>query len=304
MDWTTPDIRRRFRRLRLLPLLACLALLAACSTTSFLYNRLEFLVPWYVDDYVALSAEQDRELERLLAPFLQWHRYQELPRYADLLARAEGMLDEPLTLAEAEVLAREVEIASDRLQTRSLDWLLPLGDRLSDQQVAEFIDNLREQQEELEEEYLERDLAEYREDTYDRLLDNCQDYLGRLDPAQRDILRVAVAELRRFDHLWLEERSRWTGRLEGLLQREPGWQQAVREAVASRWQSSSEDYREMYQHNLGTIQGALVAVIDMRSERQDRRLRRKLGNLREDFLALSREQRQGERGAAEVVGAR
>lgn len=300
MVWTIPDNRRLFRRLRLLPLLACLALLVACSTTSFLYNRLDFLVPWYVDDYVALSPEQDRELERLLQPFLRWHRYQELPRYAALLAQVDDMLDAPLTLADAELLSREVEIASDRIQTRSLDWLLPMGAGLSDDQVVELIDNLREKQQELEEEYLERDLEEYREDTYERLLDNCQDYLGRLDPAQREVLEAAVAELRRFDHLWLEERSRWTVRLEGLLQREPGWQQAVREAVADRWQSSSEDYRAIYQHNLRTIQGALVAVVDMRSERQDRRLRRKLSNLREDFLALSRE---GEGGAATVSAA-
>jgi len=304
MDSIIPDIRRLLRRLRLLPLLACVVLLAACSTTTFLYNRLDFLVPWYVDDYVALSPEQDRELERLLQPFLQWHRYQELPRYAALLAQVDDMLDAPLTLANAEVLSREVEIASDRIQTRSLDWLLPMGAELSDDQVAELIDNLREKQQELEDEYLERDLAEYREDTYERLLENCQDYLGRLDPAQREILEAAVAELQRFDGLWLEERSRWTVHLEGLLQREPDWQQAVREAVAERWQSSSEEYRATYQHNLRTIQGALVAVVDTRSERQDRRLRRKLGNLREDFLALSREQRQGERGAAEHAAAR
>lgn len=283
---------------------AALALLAvlwltACSTTAFFYNRLDFLVPWYLDDYVELDREQDRQLDRLLAPFLEWHRREELPRYAALLDELEDRLDRPLTAADLEHFTREVEIAGDRVQTHSLDWLLGIGEQLSEEQLAEFIANLREKQEELEEEYLERDLEEYREESYDRLLDNCQDYLGRLDREQREALRASVEELQRFDSLWLDERAAWIDRLEQLLRREPGWEQRVREAVATRWADSSEAYRQMYSHNLVVVREALRELVNGRSERQDRHLRRRLENLREDFLALSREGREGREGKAE-----
>lgn len=284
---------------RLAPLLLCLALAAGCSSTTFFYNRLDFLVPWYVDDYVELNAEQDRELERRLEPFLDWHRYEELPRYVALLEQAGDMLQDGLSLAEAEELTRAAERAGNRVQTRSLDWLLPMGAALSDDQVEEFIANLRDKQEELEEEYLERDLEEYREDAYDNLVENSQDYLGRLDDRQRDVLEMAAESLQRSDHLWLQERAAWIDRLEQLLQRQPGWQDAVRQAVAQRWERSSEEYRGMYRNNLGVIQQALVTVINHRSERQDQRLQRELSGLREDFLALSREgQGSGEAGDA------
>jgi Family of unknown function (DUF6279) len=296
MAWTIPDLAPRLRRWRLAPLLAALALLAACSSTTFFYNRLDFLLPWYVGDYVELSAPQERELDRLLAPFLDWHRYQELPRYAALLQQAESMLDGGLSQAEVRALTREVELAGDRMQARALDWLLPMGEEISQAQVAEFIDNLREKQGELEEKYLERDAQEYREDTYDRLLDQCQDYLGRLSGDQREVLRRGVEAMQRSDTLWLEERAQWVDRLEDLLQRDPGWQDRLRSAVAGRWTASSADYRSMYQHNLTVIQTTVTEVLNSRSERQDRHLRRRLNALREDFVALSLEGRQGSVG--------
>ena len=39
--------------------LALLLLLGACSGTTFVYNRLDFLLPWYVDDYAELNGEQE-----------------------------------------------------------------------------------------------------------------------------------------------------------------------------------------------------------------------------------------------------
>ncbi|TXS93668.1 hypothetical protein FV139_08480 [Parahaliea maris] len=289
---------------RRLPALFIALLVTGCSSTTFLYNRLDFLVPWYVDDYVELDRGQEQVLDELLEPFLEWHREEELPRYVTLLHDAEAMLDsDGLTLGEIRELTRGMELAGDRVQTRSLDWLLAMGEQLSDEQVAEFITNLEEKQAELEEKYLERDQEEYREDAYDRLLDNLDDYLGRLDRKQKETLRTAVAGLDRSDELWLAERQAWTDRLKALLQREPGWQDAVRVAVASRWDSASPEYRVMYEQNVSVIQGAVMEVVNTRSKQQDRHLRRKVHNLREDFLALSREGRSTEQGAPAVTGA-
>jgi len=284
MAWTTPEFRAALA-------LACCLLLGACSSTTFFYNRLDFLVPWYVDDYVDLDREQNAYLDRQLEPFLAWHRYRELPRYAQLLAQLRELLEEPVELSGLEQFTRHVEDAVDRVQMRSLDWMLPLGRRLSDAQIEEFMASLEETQRDYEEEYLERDEDTFRDDSYERLLDRCEDYLGRLTRAQKQTLRAAVADLRRSDRVWLEERQQWIHRLRNLLRREPGWRDGVREALATRWQSSSPAYQRMYQDNLAQIQSALVVVLNQRTERQDRTLRRRLGELEQDLLALSQQGR-------------
>ncbi|MDO8862792.1 DUF6279 family lipoprotein [Haliea sp. E1-2-M8] len=293
---TTALPARAGARLWILALL--LVCLAGCSSTRFAYNRLDFLVPWYLGDYVSLDRDQGRLLKSELQAFLAWHRQQELPRYIALLDRVEGKLDRELTAADMRILTEEAEVAIYRLQDRALDWMLALGEDLRDQQMAEFIAGLREQQDEYEEEYLERDEAEYRDDACERLRDNARKYIGRLQREQKAGLAAACAELRRSDSLWLEARAQWIGRLDLILQREPGWQADLREALETRGETVSADYRSTYDHNTLVIQLAVAGLLNSRTERQDAHLRRELGKLRRDLVALVE---QGEQEAEAVV---
>ena len=263
-----------------------LVFLVGCSSTRFAYNRLDFLVPWYLGDYVSLDRDQGRLLKAELQPFLDWHRQQELPRYIALLDRVESKLDQQLTAADVVLLAEEAEVAIYRLQDRALDWMLALGEELRDEQMAEFIAGLQEQQAEYEEKYLERDDAEFRGDSCERLEDNARKYIGRLQREQKAGLAAACDDMRRSDGLWLEARAQWVTRLELILQREPGWQEDLREALVQRGETVSADYRSTYDHNARVIQLAVAELLNSRSERQEAHLRRELGKLRRDLAAL------------------
>jgi hypothetical protein len=267
-------------------LIAILLLCSACSSTTFVYNRLDFLIPWYLDDYVELNRVQERTLDELLVPYLDWHRAEELPRYVDILTRIESNLDQPLEQQNIVEISASAETAFLRVEERALEWLLTLGADLSDEQIEDFIAALREQQSEYEEKYLDRDLDEYYEDAYDNLRDNFQDYLGRLDSQQKQMMKSTSAELQRADSVWLEERAAWVANLERVLLREPGWQQELRVTLDRRYENHSESYVQVYEHNLNQVQALAVAVLNSRSEKQDRRLRKKLVSFREDLLTL------------------
>ncbi len=266
-----------------------IALLAACSRAAFMYNRLDFLVPWYLDDYVELNGEQEEQLDQWLAPFLAWHRREELPRYVALIDEARSALADGLTLEELQHLSIEVDAAGDRIERQMMEWVLPLGEVLSDEQIAELIDNLQEEQNDYKEEYLDRDAQEYLQDGIDGLEERADDYLGRLSRDQRAMIAEGMTQRIRFDALWLQDRAQWIERLAVLLQREPGWQLGVRESLAQRWDSASPEYRRVYEHNVGAIQQITVALINSRSERQDRHLRDKLNDLRSDIVGLIEE---------------
>jgi hypothetical protein len=272
-----------------------LLLLGGCSSTTFLYNRLNIILPWYLGGYVDLERDQKGYLDELLNPFLAWHRSEELGSYVAIIEEMEAGLERELSAADVAAVSSEFEAAWFRLEARALDWLLELGARLSDEQVAEFIDVLWEKQRDYEDEYLSRSDREFRRDSYDGLKDSLQDYMGRLDREQRARLEQASTDLKRSDGVWLAERAVWIERLATLLQRQPGWQDGVREAIAVRDETVSPEYVEVYSHNVAVIQGAIADVVNSRSERQDRRLRRELAGLREDFLLLIE---QGEKRAA------
>jgi hypothetical protein len=260
--------------------------LSACSGTTFVYNQLDSILPWYIDDYVDLDRVQERQLDKTLQPFLSWHRQQELPRYVELLDQVEAGLGRPLTAADVGAIYSGAEVAWQRLEQESLDWLLELGGTLSDAQVQDFLAYLQDKQEEYEDKYLTRSEPEYREETYDSFVESVTDYLGSLTPGQRERLRLASAALERSDEVWLQERVAWLKRLAVMLQREPGWEQRVREAVAQRAETVSPRYQQVYQHNLEVIFEAVADVLNSRTEKQDRRLQTELAGLRGDLQTL------------------
>ena len=267
-------------------LLVALLFIGGCSSTTFVYNRLDFILPWYLDDYVELDRAQDVFLDEQLRPFLAWHRTEELPRYTLIIDDITRRLDAPLTAQDVAAISLEFEQAWFRLEARGLEWLLALGERLTDDQVRQFLDELWDKQEEYQKKYLERSDQEYHEDSYDSLRDSVQDYLGRLDKPQKELLETASNGLLRSDTTWLRERAAWLQRLEVMMRREPGWQQAIRDSVQRRSETVSAEYLDLYEHNLAVIHSALAQVLNSRSEKQDQRLRKKLANLREDLQTL------------------
>ena len=263
-----------------------LFVVSACSSTTYVYNRLDFLLPWYMDDYVDLDAEQEAYLDELLVPFLAWHRAHELPVYLTALNRIEDSLNQPLTAEIVGTIVTEFELAWQRLQSEGLERLLDLGASLSDEQIAAFLEALWEQQREFEEEYLERDEEEFFEDNDDNTRDTFQDYLGKLSDDQKQWVRDGSRRLLRSDQVWLKERAQWLTELGILLEREPGWQERVRVAISAKNNTMTPEYQRIYEHNMDAIYQLTAQVLNARSERQSRHVRGKLADVREDLETL------------------
>lgn len=260
--------------------------LGACSSTTFVYNRLDFILPWYLDDYAELNGEQQKQLDTLLSPFLSWHRSQELPRYVDVLDRIESSLDQLLTSEDVASVSAEFELAWFRLEGEALEWLLELGTHLSDEQVDSMMEELWENQHDFEEEYLERTEEEFYEDSYDNMVKSVQGYLGKLSAKQRQHLLEASGGLLRSDYAWLQERASWLQRMAVMMERKPGWQQEVRDAVAARNDNVSPEYQRIFEHNLGVINTMAAQLLNSRTGKQDRHVRNKIADLRQDLETL------------------
>ncbi len=272
-------------RLRTSILVVFLALLSACSNT-FLYNQLDWLITWYVDDYVDLSREQRRDLREQVRELLAWHRKEELATYIVMLDDIERDLAEPVTGEQVENWANKAYAAYLRLEERMLPVAFELGNQLTDEQMAEFVEGLYRDQEKLEEKYLTRTDEEYLEESRENLADNLADILGRLSSEQLAVIETAAGQLQRFDGAWLEERAQWLATLEDLLQREPGWEDGVRKALDERDANRTESYRTSYAHNAVIINQAIADVLNLRSERQTRRLLDEIDDYRRDINKL------------------
>ena len=264
-----------------------MVLLGACSSTEFVYNRLDFLIGWYADDYVELDRQQEALFDAELDDLLAWHRQTELPQYVDFLDRTVDKLDSEITEVDLDQLFEEVEAAADRIQERFLELMITVGNSLSLEQRQEFIEHLREEQADSEEEYLSRDEKQYREDAVDRFEDNFKDFLGKLNADQRDLIREGVADLIRLDTLWLEDRALWIDQLDSILTIEdPRWDEKVRVAYATRDETRLPEYAQGIETNTRVSRQVILQVINSRTAKQDKRLRKRIASYREDLEDL------------------
>jgi hypothetical protein len=122
-------------------LVLCALTFSGCSS-SFLYNQLDWMIPWLVDDYVGLSRDQKIDLKSRLQPLLKWHREEELRAYLALVDYIAADLEQPLSLEVIQRWANEMWLAYERLERRSLPVLLAIGDSFSNMQMQEFIDSV------------------------------------------------------------------------------------------------------------------------------------------------------------------
>ena len=262
--------------------------LSSCSATQFIYNRVDILVRWYLDDYVSLDREQQARFDHRLEALLDWHRREELPAYVVLLDDALTILDEGVPLEDTRAMADRIEDAAIRFQDPFLELLLSTGEDLSPDQRQEFVDVLMSKQEEFEEDRLARGDAEYREDLEDRFDKQLTRYLGPLAAEQTDLIAVGVSEMTRLDRFWLQDRRVWIAELSViLLEAEPDWPDQVRALIAGRDDALLPAYREGIDHNGEVILQLSRDVLIARTDKQDRKLRNRLQSLRDDLAALA-----------------
>ena len=273
---------------RLLAWCLVVATLTGCSATQLIYNRVDILVRWYLDDYVSLDREQQVRFDARLETLLDWHRREELPAYVALLDDALTILDDGVPLDDTRAMADRIEEAAIRFQDPFLELLLSTGQDLTPEQMQQFVDVLMSKQEEFEDDRLARSDAEYREDLEARFDKQLSRYLGSLTAEQTNRIAVGVAEMTRLDRFWLQDRRVWITDLSAMLLEEaPDWPDQVRALIARRDDALLPAYREGIDHNGEVILQLSRDVLIARTDKQDRKLRGRVQSLRDDLAALA-----------------
>ena len=272
------------RRLLILGVLLCLS---GCSSTTFLYNRLDTLIGWYVLDYVSLSRDQRNDFNRRVDALLDWHRAEELPAYVVWLTEFEDSLDEDLTEVELDELVDQLEEAASRLQAQVLDLLINFGATLSHEQRIEFVLTLQKDQAELEKKYLARTDDAYYQDIQKQFKKNLSRFMGTLTDSQERAIEERSAKYQRLDFLWVEDRGRWVSQLERVLRvNDPDWPDQAREIYLKRRDNRDSEYEQAFARNTTISREIILSVLNQRTSKQDLRLRREIGKYRTDFEAL------------------
>ena len=266
-------------------LLFSLIFLAGCSSTTYIYNRIDFLLPWYLESYVDLNQEQRQKLNELLEPFFEWHREEELPKYVKIIEDFESILDEKIELASIEAITHEVEQSWFRLEDNMIAWVIPMTRELSNEQITEFLQTMQTKTAQNENKYLSRNLQTYQNDNYKRIRKNLRRFIGGMNKDQLDLIDIASKEMIRVDGQWIDNRKALIENLKVILKRGDGWELDL-ENITHRDDKVASNYRRTYSHNIAVNERLFVEILNSRTEKQDKKLRSQLLRYKTDIKTL------------------
>ena len=266
-------------------LLFSLIFLVGCSSTTFIYNRIDFLLPRYLESYVDLNQEQRQKLNELLEPFFEWHREEELPKYVKIIEDFESILDEKIELASIEAITHEVEQSWFRLEDNMIAWVIPMTRQLSNEQITEFLQTMQTKTAQNENKYLSRNLQTYQNDNYKRIRKNLRRFIGGMNKDQLDLIDIASKEMIRVDGQWIDNRKALIDNLKVILKRGDGWELDL-ENITHRDDKVASNYRRTYSHNIAVNERLFVEILNSRTEKQDKKLRSQLLRYKTDIKTL------------------
>jgi hypothetical protein len=199
-----------------LPVAMVLAgLLTACSFKT-VYNRLDMLIPEYVEGLVTIDDALEDNLQQRSTELLEWHRRTQLIQYADWLRAFQGEVGK-LTVDSARYYSTEAERFWDAMSAKidhEMAELLPLLDA---EQQQELFASIAEKNEDFSDEYIDIDDGERRDNYFERTRDTYENWIGNLSDTQEETIRQATDRLLDGARLRLDRREEWQAGIQAIL---------------------------------------------------------------------------------------
>jgi hypothetical protein len=245
-------------------------LLSGCGP-RLVYPHLDWLIPWYVSDYISLDSDQKSMLEDRLAKQLDWHCRTQLPAYAGALREmGQDLTDSsrPVTVATLQTYnARFMALWKELIQQVAPD-ITAILTTSTDEQIDELFKNLEKQNQKFKEKYVDLPREELSQNRQKRMLKHIKYWISRPNPGQILVVEEWNTQLTPIGVEWLENR------------------QTV-QSEARRLLSGRHDDQSKIDGNTGITISYLAKLIRMLTEDQRSYLQDRVESLAADFEALS-----------------
>lgn len=195
----------------LLAVAAVLGLASCGGTTRIVYNSADPAILFSVDRHLALEGDQWQHARAAVARFHAWHRRNELPRYAALLADAAGRVERGLGRSDVQWGVQAVRTRYAALIDAAVRESVPVLDTLDAENVATLERKFAQDDAKRLKEDLAGDSDKRRRERVTALRKRFEEWTGPLDGAQVDLVRGfvdATADYPRHAHELRRQRQR------------------------------------------------------------------------------------------------
>jgi hypothetical protein len=278
-----------FRRLRIFLVIPIVILMSGCAV-KFIYNQLDWLIPWYLDDYVSLTAEQENMLDQRLEEYLSWHRQKQLAVYADFLDEIALASEDGFSLTELDEIQFRTEIFGDQLFARLAPAMVDLFVSLDDEQVDELFVNFEQENEKYYKKFVEREEQFQRAKRFNDMRKFIQRWTGELNEKQIERIERWSEQYQLMGEDFLLARKVWQQHLKEILNRRierEFFEQSLINLFANRRLGRSSEYDKKLKYNKLLLEKLELDLDQSLYTQQRSHMIRTLNNYAQDFRELS-----------------
>lgn len=193
--------------------------LAGCSL-SFIYNRAHWWADWYLDDFVDLTSAQQELFEEKFKQWHLWHRTKQLPLYEAQFAAIKQQFEQGVGGLNQDALLEHVSAFENswrELLLHIAPELAELAVSLSTEQKQQLLTNIRKNNQEKRQDWDEQSLEEKHQNFIERQIEQYQDWFGRLNKPQKQLIAEQSDLYVGNREEWLAYQDSWLNAFEQAL---------------------------------------------------------------------------------------
>jgi len=265
--------------------------LTGCGV-RFVYNQLDWLIPWYLDDYIELESEQEALFESRLASYLDWHRDNQLPKYAAFLHQIADKAETGLTVQDIAQIELQTEDFAQTLMDRMLTDLIDLLATASDKQIEQLFKRLKQDNETYRKEYIDVSPAKQRKARLKEVIKYAERWTGRLSDDQVHAISTWAEQFELMGPEIEQARLAWQQEFKRILmlrEDRAAYDAAFRELIRNPKFGRSAKLQEKLEHNSEQVLQLYLALDKTLSPSQRKHMVDKLRSYADDFLILAQQ---------------
>ena len=188
-------IRQGIQRLLLcLAVLVCCGFNSACSSLQIAYNQTDFLLKWWLDDYLDLSTDQDQLIDQAVTVQIKKHRQEVLPKALQKIRALRSKLDRPLTIDEGTLIVKDIKTFSRDSINYLLEDASSLVLTLEPKQFTYMENAFKKSNKKFQNDYLSGNAEDRLDKRVEKIIERTESFSGDLNKSQKSQVKDIAKE--------------------------------------------------------------------------------------------------------------
>ncbi len=265
-----------------------LLLVTGCGT-RFFYYQLDWLIPFFLRDYISLNSEQKTILKERLIKQIDWHCKTQLGDYSEALRSLSKDISNaghPIDYDRLSGYHAQFRGFWAELIRQVAPDIAEILRTATDAQIEELFENLDKRNEEMRAEYIDLPPNERIKQREERMIKGLRKWLSGPTPEQKQAVSAWIKQLKPIGQEWLLYRDKVQEEVINLLKQRkelPDFDQKLIEILTHPERMRSSAYQAKSDYNRDITLKLGVSIIHLMTPEQRTHLLKRIDSFATDF---------------------